>query len=92
VPDVSFKIIWRLRRGGPVCPPSFLGRIRAGASKYFVRYIRHMILGFGSHKRGIVGTFHKVTKKYLQLYVAEFELRYNNRKNPDIFGAAICLY
>ena len=42
-------------------------------------------------KRGIVGTFHKVSKKYLQLYVAEFEFRYNNRKNPDIFGAAIGL-
>lgn len=42
-------------------------------------------------KRGIVGTFHKVSKKYLQLYVAEFEFRYNNRNNPDIFGAAIGL-
>jgi transposase-like protein len=42
-------------------------------------------------KRGIVGTFHKVSKKYLQLYVAEFEFRYNNRKNPDIFGSAIKL-
>lgn len=40
-------------------------------------------------KRGIVGTFHKVSHKYLPLYVAEFEFRYNNRKNPDIFGAAI---
>jgi transposase-like protein len=42
-------------------------------------------------KRGIVGTFHKVSKKYLQLYVAEFQFRYNNRKNPDIFRAAIGL-
>jgi transposase-like protein len=42
-------------------------------------------------KRGIVGTFHKVSKKYLQLYVSEFEFRYKNRKNPDIFGAAIGL-
>lgn len=40
-------------------------------------------------KRGIVGTFHKVSRKYLPLYVNEFEFRYNNRKNPDIFGAAI---
>jgi transposase-like protein len=40
-------------------------------------------------KRGMVGTFHKVSKKYLPLYVAEFQFRYNNRMNSDIFGAAI---
>ena len=40
-------------------------------------------------KRGVVGTFHKVSRKYLPLYVAEFQFRYNNRMNPDIFGAAI---
>jgi hypothetical protein len=40
-------------------------------------------------KRGIVGSYHKVSRKYLPLYVAEFEFRYNNRHNPDIFGAAI---
>jgi len=40
-------------------------------------------------KRGIVGTFHKVSKKYLHLYVNEFEFRYNQRRNTDIFGAAI---
>lgn len=40
-------------------------------------------------KRGIMGTFHKVSRKYLPLYVAEFEWRFNNRGNPDIFGAAI---
>jgi hypothetical protein len=42
-------------------------------------------------KRGIMGSFHKVSRKYLPLYVAEFEFRYNNRNNPDIFGAAIGL-
>jgi transposase-like protein len=48
------------------------------------------IEGFWSiFKRGVVGTFHKVSKKYLPLYVAEFEFRYNNRMNKDIFGAAI---
>jgi transposase-like protein len=40
-------------------------------------------------KRGIMGNFHKVSKKYLHLYVAEFQFRYNNRHNEDIFGTAI---
>ena len=45
---------------------------------------------FGSiFKRGVVGTFHKVSEKYMPLYVAEFQFRYNNRMNPDIFGATI---
>jgi transposase-like protein len=40
-------------------------------------------------KRGIVRTYHNVSKKYLPLYLAEFQFRHNNRKNADIFGAAI---
>lgn len=40
-------------------------------------------------KRGVMGSFHKVSKKYLPLYVAEFQFRYNNRENVDIFGTAI---
>ena len=48
------------------------------------------IEGFWSiFKRGIVGTFHNVSKRYLHLYVAEFQFRYNNRFNDDIFGTAI---
>ena len=48
------------------------------------------IEGFWSiFKRGVVGTFHKVSKKYLPLYVAEFQFRYNNRLNDDIFAEAI---
>jgi transposase-like protein len=40
-------------------------------------------------KRHMVGTFHKVSKKYLPLYVAEFQFRYNNRGNDNIFAEAI---
>jgi len=40
-------------------------------------------------ERGIIGTYHNVSKKYLPLYLAEFQLRHNNRNNPDIFGEAI---
>jgi hypothetical protein len=40
-------------------------------------------------KRGMVGTFHKVSRKYLPLCVAEFQFRYNNRENQDIFGEAV---
>jgi transposase-like protein len=48
------------------------------------------IEGFWSiFKRGVVGTFHKVSAKYMPLYVAEFQFRYNNRHNADIFGTAI---
>ncbi len=36
-------------------------------------------------KRGIIGTFHNVSKDYLPLYLAEFQFRHNNRNNPDIF-------
>jgi hypothetical protein len=48
------------------------------------------IEGFCSiFKRGVVGTFHKMSAKYMPLYVAEFQFRYNNRFNSDIFGTAI---
>jgi len=40
-------------------------------------------------KRGIVGTYHNVSKKYLPLYLAEFSFRFNNRHEADIFGKAI---
>ncbi len=48
------------------------------------------IEGFWSiFKRGVVGTFHKMSAKYMPLYVAEFQFRYNNRSNPDMFATAI---
>lgn len=61
------------------------------AKQYVIGAVHtNTIEGFWSQfKRGIVGSFHKVSKKYLPLYVAEFQFRYNNRHNPDIFGTAI---
>jgi transposase-like protein len=61
------------------------------AAEYVVGAVHtQTIEGFWSLiKRGIMGSYHKVSRKYLPLYVAEFQFRYNNRHNPDIFGAAI---
>jgi hypothetical protein len=40
-------------------------------------------------KRGVMGTFHNVSKEYLPLYLAEFSFRHNNRKNADIFNSVV---
>ena len=37
-------------------------------------------------KRGIMGSFHHVSKEYLPLYLNEFSYRHNMRKNPNAFG------
>ena len=65
--------------------------VRHQAKQYVVGAIHtNTIEGFWSiFKRGIMGTFHKVSRKYLPLYVAEFQFRYNNRANADIFVEAI---
>jgi len=36
-------------------------------------------------RRGIMGSYHKISTAYLPLYLAEFTFRHNERKNPDIF-------
>lgn len=38
---------------------------------------------FALLKRGIVGSFHHVSKRHLQRYLDEFDFRYNARKIPD---------
>ncbi len=67
------------------------GFVRHKEKEYVVGAIHtNTIEGFWSLvKRGVVGTFHKVSAKYMPLYVAEFQFRYNNRENVDIFGAAV---
>ena len=41
-------------------------------------------------KRSIVGSFHQISAKHLDLYLEELEWRFNNRKNPHIFHDALC--
>jgi transposase-like protein len=38
---------------------------------------------FSLLRRGMIGTFHQVSKKHLPLYLAEFDHRFNHRKNTD---------
>jgi ISXO2-like transposase domain/Transposase zinc-ribbon domain len=65
--------------------------VHHAAEQYVVGAVHtNTIEGFWSiFKRGVVGTFHKMSAKYMPLYVAEFQFRYNNRANADIFGTAI---
>jgi transposase-like protein len=65
--------------------------VNHGLKQYVVGAVHtNTIEGFWSLvKRGMVGTFHKVSAKYLPLYIAEFQFRYNNRNNENIFAEAI---
>jgi hypothetical protein len=38
---------------------------------------------FSLIKRGVMGTFHSVSRKHLQNYLNEFEFRWNTRKWDD---------
>jgi len=43
----------------------------------------HVEAYFGLLKRGVHGTFHHVSRKYLQFYLGEFDFRWNHRKMCD---------
>jgi ISXO2-like transposase domain len=38
-----------------------------------------------SGRRGIVGTWHRISAKHLQAYLDEMTWRFNNRKNDFLF-------
>ena len=38
---------------------------------------------FSLFKRGVIGSFHHISKKHLPLYLAEFDHRYNHRDTSD---------
>ena len=40
-------------------------------------------------KHGITGVFHKVSAKYLPLYLNEFSFRFNNRDEDDMMDSVL---
>jgi transposase-like protein len=44
---------------------------------------------FSLLKRGIIGSYHFVSIKHLHRYLAEFEYRFNERKNPEKFESTL---
>ena len=65
--------------------------VNHSAGEYVVGAIHtNTIEGFWSLlKRGIMGSYHKVSKDYLPLYMNEFSWRFNNRHNPNAFADLI---
>jgi len=65
------------------------------AKHYTINHSREYVRGevhtntiesaFSLLKRGIVGSFHKVSIKHLHRYLGEFEYRFNRRKAPGMF-------
>jgi len=74
---------------------SRLGRPHEAVSHSHGEYVRgevhtNNIESFWSLlKRRIIGSYYHVSKAYLPLYLNEFSWRFNHRKDPDIFKAAL---
>jgi len=66
-------------------------KVNHSANEY-VRYEEDMCVttntvesAFSLLKRGIIGSWHKVSAKHLPKYLAEMEFRFNRRKRSDLF-------
>jgi hypothetical protein len=44
---------------------------------------------FSLFKRGVFGSFHRVSHKHLQRYLSEFEYRFNRRTAPNLFAETV---
>jgi transposase-like protein len=45
---------------------------------------------FSLFKRGIIGSFHQVSRKHMQRYLDEFTFRFNRRKDDGAFAETVC--
>jgi len=44
---------------------------------------------WSNFKRGVIGSFHQISVKHLQLYLDEFQFRFNNRREQEIFAMVL---
>ena len=44
---------------------------------------------WSNFKRGVIGSFHQVSVKHLQRYLNEFQFRFNNRFDQEIFALVV---
>jgi transposase-like protein len=44
---------------------------------------------WSNFKRGVIGSFHQVSIKHLQRYLDEFQFRFNNRQEQEIFAMVL---
>lgn len=44
---------------------------------------------FSLFKRGLVGSYHRLSVKHLDRYLSEFQYKANNRKNPEVFEGVL---
>jgi transposase-like protein len=66
--------------------PSFAKRHKTVCHKLqFVKgdiHTNHVETAFSLFKRGLIGSFHRISVKHLSRYLHEFEYRWNHRKDP----------
>ncbi len=93
-------IMEKVKRGSTIMTDEWLGYKGLASKKYVHKVIKHSegqyvngdiytntLEGFWSlFKRGFIGQYHQLSKRYLNRYLDEFCFRYNNRLNPNLFG------
>ena len=68
-------------------PQNPQANVRSGEAQTRGRRLRddeHRAIGFSLLKRGVMETWHKLSAKHLEVYLAEMEFRFNRRKRDDL--------